>query len=90
MNAKQEQRVSRMAMLCVLYTVSRRTRHLNNVGLILGQRLRRWPNIDPTLFKGYLVLAVDALYPDKHVILSLYWFNEGKHNLSSLVQCWAR
>ena len=30
--------------------------HLPNVGLMLGQRLRRWPNIKPALAQ-YIVLA---------------------------------
>ena len=27
------------------------TTHWNNVGLMLAHRLRRWPNIKPTLFQ---------------------------------------
>ena len=30
---------------------STNTRHSNNVGLMLGHRRRRWPNIKPALFK---------------------------------------
>ena len=30
--------------------VGRETRYTSNVGLMLGQRLRRWANIKPTLF----------------------------------------
>ena len=32
-------------------TIPASTTHWNNVGLMLGHRLRRWPNIKPTLFQ---------------------------------------
>ena len=34
-----------------IYHTPANERHWNNVGLMLGQRLRRWPNIKPTLFQ---------------------------------------
>ena len=41
-------------------------RYSTNVGLMLGQRLRRWPNIKPT-FVEYLVFFLGLL----HVLAAL-------------------
>ena len=40
------------------------TTHWNNVGLMLGHRLRRWPNIKPTLFQ--CVVFAGTWYMDKY------------------------
>ena len=45
------------------------TKHWIDVGLMLGQRRRRWPNIKPTLFQC-LVFA-GSLSPEAHCQLSL-------------------
>ena len=39
------------------------TTHLNNVGVTLGQRRRRWPNVTPTLLQRVVICdAVPTLY----------------------------
>ena len=48
-----------------LYIYPANTRHQTNAGLLLAHRLRRWPNIKPTLvrclvFAGYLLLREEA------------------------------
>ena len=37
------------------------TRRLSNVGLMLGQRRRRWPNVKPALDKRFVFADVGVL-----------------------------
>ena len=37
---------------------------ISNVGSMLGHRLRRWPNIDPT-FAQYIVLVGNKMQPSR-------------------------
>ena len=53
------------------------SRHRNNVGLVFGQRRRRWANIKPTLFRSIVSaesLMMDALPRNKERRTSTIFF----------------
>ena len=55
-------------VLCLLGQCPTHTKHWTNVGLMLAQRLRRWPNIKPTLVY-WLMFA------------GWWWFDAGRYSL---------
>ena len=55
------------------------TTHWNKVGLMLGHRLRRWPNIKPTwfqcvLFAGWYMASQGILYNTSHRFLAKWHY----------------
>ena len=79
----------------VLPNTPANTRHLCIVALMLGQRRRRWTNINPTLSVQYFVLAgicvcgrlMEEGYRLQDYILSLLYFLSAMFIYSLLVQC---
>ena len=60
-------RIKSKTFLC--YTIPASTRRCTNIGLMLGQRRRRWPNFNPTLVQR---LVSTAIIPGKILMNPLF------------------
>ena len=58
--------------------------HSNNVGLMLGHRLRRWPNIKPTLFECLVFAGIANLC--KSDIFPFISLNHPELKVAALIQ----